>query len=86
MPKLEETNSKSSDKITKLKTDIKFIEAQWGKSVYEIKDNILAQYRVICPEVDFSEVDLDKHVKDGCIEISPLEEGKDEEEPSAPAV
>ena len=42
------------------------------------------QYRVICPEADFSEIGLDKHVKDDRIEIaSPKEEGNDEK-PSTP--
>ena len=62
---------KSNDEITKLKADIKFIKQQWEKSAYEIKDNILAQCRVICPEADFGEISLDKHGKDGCIEVAP---------------
>ena len=69
-----------------MKADIKFIEGQQEKSAYKIKDNILAQCQVICPKVDFSKVDLNKHVKDGCIEIAPLKEEGDEENPSTPAV
>ena len=52
---------------------MKFVEQQWEKSAYELKDNILAQCQVICLEADFSEVSLDKHVKDGWIEIACLQ-------------
>ena len=52
---------------------------------YEIKDNILAQCQVICPEANFGEVGLDKHVKDGCIEISPFEDEENDKEPFTPA-
>ena len=83
---LEKGNSKASNEITKTKADIKFIEGQQEKSAYEIKDNILAPCQVTCLEVDFSKVDLNKHIKDGCIEIAPLEEEGDEENPSTPAV
>ena len=81
---LEETNFEAFDEINKLRADVKFIERQWEKSAYEIKDNIVAQCQVICLEADFGEVDLDKHVVDGCIEVAPLEEGGNDREPSTP--
>ena len=65
--------------MSKLKADIKFIQQQWEKSTYKIKDNILAQCCVICPEANFSKVGLDKHVKDSCIEIPPEDEENNEE-------
>ena len=82
MSELKEANTKASNEITKLKADIKFIERQWEKSTFEIKDNILVQCRIICPEADFGKVGLDKHVKDGCIEIAVLEEEGNDKEPS----
>ena len=81
---LEEANTKAFDEITKLKADTKFIEQQREKLAFKIKDNILAQCRVICLEADFGKVGLDQHVKNRSIEIAPLkEEGKDKE-PSTP--
>ena len=58
----------------RLKADVDFIEQQWRESAFEIKANILAQCQVICPEADFGEVGLDKHVVDGRIEVSPISE------------
>ena len=56
--------------ISKLKAEVSYIEQQWGKSAFEIKENnILAQCQVICLEVDFSKVGLDKHVVDGHIKV-----------------
>ena len=68
--------------MSKLKADIKFIEQQWEKSAYKIKDNILAQCYVICPEANFSKVGLDKHAKDSRIEIAPPEDEENNEEAS----
>ena len=44
--------------------------------------NILAQCQVICPGANFGEVDLDKHVVNGRIEVTPIsEEGESDENP-----
>ena len=60
------------------------MEQQWKESAYKIKDNILAQCQVICPDADFSEISLDKHVVDGRIEVTPInEEGGSDENPEA---
>lgn len=67
---LKEANKKAFDEISKMKAGIKFIDGQQEKSTYEIKDNILVKCQVICPEADFSEVGLNNHIKDGCIEIA----------------
>lgn len=69
----EKANADSSRVISKLKVDIEFIEQQWERSAFEIKENIFEQCQVICPEADFGEVGLDKHVIDGRIEVAPLE-------------
>ena len=66
-----------SKKITKLKAKIKYIEDQWAKSAFEIKENILAQAKVICPSANFSEVGLYCHVLDGRIEDVPIDEDSD---------
>ena len=44
------------------------------------------QCQVICPGADFSEVGLDKHVVDRCIEVTPFSEEGDNpgDEPSTP--
>ena len=71
---LEKSNAGASYEIARLKADIDFIEQQWRVSVFEIKANILAQCQVICPEADFGEVGLDKHVVDEHIEVAPINE------------
>ena len=73
---LEEAQTNSSKKIFDQKAEIKYIEDQWAKSAFEIKD-ILAQARVICPSTDFSEVGLYCHVLDGRIEDVPIDEDSD---------
>ena len=40
----------------------------------------MVQCQVICPEADFCEVYLDKHVIDGCIEIAPISEERGSDE------
>ena len=69
---LEKYNADSSKLISKLRADIKFIKQQWKKSAYQIKDNIFTQCLVICPDANFGEVGLDKHVIDCRIEVAPL--------------
>ena len=71
MLEFEKACANSSEAISKLKAEVKFIDDHWEKLAFEIKGNILAQCRVICSEADFSEVRLDKHVVSGCIEVAP---------------
>ena len=81
---LEKNKVNSSETISKLEADVKFVEQQWAKSTYEIKENILAQCQVICMDVDFHDVGLDKCVVDGRIKIAPLKEEKGDENPTTP--
>ena len=74
---LEEAQTNSSKKIFDQKAELKYIEDQWAKSACEIKENILAQARVICPSANFSEVGLYCHVLDGRIEDVPIDEDSD---------
>ena len=53
-----------------MKVEVKYVVEQWGKSAFEIKNNILEQCCVICPGANFSEVGLDNYVVDGCIEVA----------------
>ena len=82
--KLEKDNASSSKMISKLEVDVKFIEQQWEKSAFEIKDNILAQCLVIFPYANFHEIGLDKCIIDSHIEVPPLEEENNDEEPTIP--
>ena len=76
--KLEKSNAEAFDEITGLKADVAFIEQQWRESAFEIKANILAYCQVICPEVDFGEVGLDKHIVDEHIEVAPISDDGDD--------
>ena len=78
MIKLEKAQANLAREISNLKAEVKHIKRQWERSAFEIKDNILAQAQVICPEADFSTVSLDKHVVNGHIEDVPKYEEEEE--------
>ena len=71
---LEKIQVYSTKELSDLKAEIKYIESQWEKSAFRIKDNILAQALVICPTVDFNQVELHCHVADGRIKDVPEDE------------
>ena len=69
---LEKAQTRLSRKIFDVKAKIKYIEEQWVKSAYEIKENILAQVEVICPRADFSELRLHRMSWMGALKMSLL--------------
>ena len=74
---LEKAYTEASNDASKLKAKVKYIKEQREKPAFEIKDNILAQCKVICLEVDFGEVKIDKYVMDGHIEVTPVDDDEE---------
>ena len=58
----EKDNTELARKISELNEEIKYAEDQWAKLAIEIKQNFLAQAKVICPKADFSKIGLHCHV------------------------
>ena len=81
MSKLEKAYADSSEVVSKLKAEVKYIEDQWERSAFKIKENMLMQCQVICPEADFREVKLNKHIVNRNIEVTPDDKGGDLEDP-----
>ena len=77
LSELEKAHADSSEVVSKLKAEVKYIKEQWHKSIFKIKGNILAQCQAIFLEANFNDVKLDKHIVDGCIKVIPDD---DEEE------
>lgn len=67
---LEKAQTRLSRKIFDVKAKIKYIEEQWVKSAYEIKENILAQVEVT--RADFSELRLHRMSWMGALKMSLL--------------
>ena len=74
LEKLDKVQVNSTKEIFDLKAKIKYIEWQWEKFAFQIKDNILAQASVIYLGADFSHARLHRHVVDGRIEDVPEDE------------
>ena len=77
LSELEKAYADSSEVVSKLKAEVKYIEEQWQKSIFKIKGNILAQCQAIFLEANFNDVKLDKHIVNGCIEVIPDDEEKE---------
>ena len=79
---LEKESNVAVEDAAKAKVEVAHIERLWAQSAHEIKNNLLDQCRVICPDADFGEVGLDKIVVEGRIEVAP-DDGKDIGTPNA---
>ena len=71
IPELEKERNVVVEDAAKAKVKVAHIERLWAQSAHEIKNNLLDQCRVICPDADFGEVGLDKIVVEGHIEVAP---------------
>ena len=70
----EKVRTDSAKKISELKEEIKYVEDQWAKSATKIKENFLAQAKLICLEADFNDIELHLHVVDGRIVDIPVKD------------
>ena len=84
---LDKARDGSAKATVEAKAEVAHVEQLWAQSAYEIKNNLLDQCRVICPDADFGEIRLDKIVADGRIEVVPDEgdEGVEVPESEPPA-
>ena len=79
---LEKDRDATAEDAVKAKAEVAHVERLWAQSTHEIKNNLLDQCRVICPDADFEEVGLDKIVVEGRIEVAP-DDGEDIGTPEA---
>ena len=68
---MEKERDATAEATAKAKAKVAHVEQLWSQSAHKIKNNLLNQCRVICPDADFGEVGLDKIVIEGCIEVAP---------------
>ena len=69
--KLEKACAESAKATAKAKAEVVHVEQLQAQSAHEIKNNLLEQCLVICPDADFRKVRKDKIIIDGHIEIAP---------------
>ena len=79
---LEKDRDAAAEDAAKAKAKVSHVERLWAQLAHEIKNNLLDQCRVICPDADFGEVNLDKIVVEGHIEVAP-DDGEDIGTPDA---
>ena len=72
--KLEKELDAAIEAAAKAKVEVVHVEQLWAQSVHEIKNNLLDQCRVICPDADFGEVRLDKIIVKDRIKVAPDED------------
>ena len=79
---VEKDRDAIAEDAAKAKAKVAHVKRLWAQSAHEIKNNLLDQCRVICPDADFGEVSLDKIVVEGRIEVAP-DDGEDIGTPDA---
>ena len=71
---LEKERDVAAEAAAKAKAEVVHVEQLWAQSAHEIKNNLLDQCRVICPDADFGEVRLDKIIIKDRIKVAPDED------------